>query len=209
MTISKRVIALFLVLILSVPLVACGMSKEAKECQKLIKSIPEELNIDNFQVVLDAQLAYISLSPDEQSKIKTDKLDAAKKTLFEADWSPIMACSKLKKYFKDPTSIRIFDDILLTVLPGEKVNYIISVYCDGKNSLGYYPGSDDVEIYYSSSRDIDIASKDSNFFANTRSLYNSIGNLTEENQKELETDIIFRLYSGEAVASIIGCEYIK
>ena len=124
----------------------------------------------------------------------------------------IDAITEYKSNLKDPASLRIYGNVLVANLKDSE-NYIISMICDAKNSYGGYGGKDTIEIMISSETDATFVDSESEYFLNIREVYeewerlSELGQISSEEQAELDDGIVFETFDGEAVAKEVGAEY--
>lgn len=124
----------------------------------------------------------------------------------------IDAITEYKNNLKDPTSMRIYGNILVANFT-EDGSCIISMVCDAKNSYGGYGGKDTVEVALFPELDTLFFDSESQYFFDIRSTYEEqerlteLGRVSSEKQAELDSSITFEMISGEEVAKAIGAEY--
>lgn len=130
----------------------------------------------------------------------------------------VEAVEVLKNDLKDPTSMRIYGDILVVDIK-ETQSTMLSIVYDSKNSYGGYPGKSKANILLSPDVNPSYVEEDSEFFIDLRELYNSQEELlrnvesgkyqkTEEIEELLESTT-FETISGEQMAKELAIEYYK
>lgn len=138
----------------------------------------------------------------------------------------IEAISTVKNDLKDPTSMRVYGDVLVgsqldsSTLESTGVIFISIVY-DGKNSFGSYGGKSEALIVLSPDDDPMYVNDDSSQFISVRDLYESYEGLAQmmeageianeriEEVQELLNSFSFEVLDGEAVAKAIDAEYFE
>lgn len=118
----------------------------------------------------------------------------------------VEAVMAYKNTLKDPTSMRIYGDVLVLSMTEEDVSSI-SIVCDGKNSYGGYGGKTTVEIMLILDSAPFWLTEDSKDFKDIRHIYDVYNNLSEEKKKEYDTQMKFEVISGAELAQKIGAEY--
>ena len=142
--ILKTVFLAGLIAAIGVVLTACGKSEEVKNCEQLIKAIDANITLDSCGAVGAARLAYEALPEEDAKKVDTSILNAAEEKLLDITGSPFQACKELMGYMKDPSSFRIYGNVVLVDMSGSTDDgeraYFTVISCDAKNSWGAYNG---------------------------------------------------------------------
>ena len=126
----------------------------------------------------------------------------------------IEAITEYKNNLKDPTSMRIYGNIIVATFTSDETK-VISVICDAQNSYGGYGGKDTVEIVLMPEDDPVFFNSDSDYFFDIRKLYDlredtdETSGISEEAKEELDAILTFEVISGEDVAKTVGAEYFS
>ena len=205
----KKFLALVLVVALVFSMSACGKSEEAKACEQLINSIEAEINLDNCGAVAAARFAYDALSDEDAEKVDTSSLESAETTLLNLTGSPFAACKEVKDTMKDPTSFRIYGDVLFVVFnapdKSTSTTYVTCLTGDAKNSYGAYAGKTKFEVMHLGGESFWF-SEDSSSFLGLSDTINA-KNLTDE--QWADQGFTWYVFSGERIAELINCEYVS
>ncbi len=130
----------------------------------------------------------------------------------------VEATQILKNDLKDPTSMRIYGDILVVDIKDTK-GIMLSIIYDSKNSYGAYPGKSQANILLSPDEDPSYVGEGSEHFVDLRYLYEKqeeFRNMVDtgkyeitEEMKESLNSVTFEIISGEQMAKELGVEYYK
>lgn len=204
----KRLFSVLLTLTMLLPLAACGRSAEANACINLISAIGDVTDFNSFQPVYEARSAYDLLSDEDKMDVNVSVLEDAERKLFSLPFSPAEACKALKDNMKDPSSFRIYGDVILVHFkdPDSKSElYITCVECDGKNSYGAYAGKSAYEIICAPDGTVaQISDEEDDGFWGLASKYYS-GAITEAEYQD--RGFYFCMVNGEKISEIINCEF--
>lgn len=130
----------------------------------------------------------------------------------------IEAITVLKDDLKDPTSMRIYGDIVAVTFVDTNQTAISVIY-DAKNSYGAYSGKSTAEIFLSQTIDPFYVTNDSDYFIDIRSVADDMetmatrlenDNLSDSERENIEFAIsktTIEILSGETVASMLDVEY--
>ena len=120
----KKINKLFLVLVFSLLLCACGKSEAVKNVEAMIKALGE-ISLESIDAIRAAEDAYSSLTEEEQEKVKNyKKLTEARDTYYE-----LVLVGQWNTLFINPYDLdRIYEREWLTL------NADMSLRLDGKDS---------------------------------------------------------------------------
>lgn len=128
----------------------------------------------------------------------------------------IEAVEGIKNDLKDPTSMRIYGDIVVANLE-EKNATVISVVYDAKNAYGAFSGKTITNIYLTPDNDpAYVSEENAEYYIDIRELYNKQSKYTEEELSEmrengtLSATVNYEIFSGEEMAKALdNVEYYK
>ena len=128
-----------------------------------------------------------------------------------------------KNSLKDPTSMRIYGDVLVQSMVDPETEEVtgtfISIFCDAKNSYGGYGGKSEILIVMAPSEDPAYIDEDSSIrgfyevyegvkqYVETGNTANEQIDLNEVN--EILNSVTFEILSGEQMANAVGAEYFE
>lgn len=190
---------------LTVPIVASAESINVSLCKSLISSLDDNASLEAMEDIAYAGMKVEELTENELRKVNTSKLNRLDKELLFVTCSPMQACDSLRSFLKDPTSLRLYSDVLCIRHERENKNvrYLYQIIFDGKNAYGAYAGATswlcvaqpaEGGIYY-------LAPEDQGYM----DLSSYVLNHTEE---ELKAEgVTYFLFSGKRIAEVIECDY--
>lgn len=205
--IMKAALAVCLVVVVCIGLTACGKSEEVKNCEKLIKEIGADITLDSCEAVGVARLAYEALCEDDAKKVDTSALDAAEEKLLDITGSPFQACKELMGHMKDPSSFRIYGNVVLVDMTGTSSDggraYFTVIDCDAKNGWGAYNGKSFYEAMFFSDKIYFVSEDDEKYID-----FSLLINPPEGFENPYKDKMVVYTFSGKRIAELIGCEYM-
>lgn len=206
----KKIISIALCLIMAFTLCACGKSQAVKDYEKMVKDIGTEIDYDSAELLAAARKAYNQLTEEEKKSVKIDDLEKLESEFFDLPCSPVKCAEYLKKSMKDPSSFRIYGEVLFVEFSEEitQKSFLTALLGDAKNGFGAYNGKNQYEVFaLADTGEMLFMSEDSEHFMD---LYNDYFNASEE-QLEIFTSggLKFIVFDGQTIADAIGCEYFE
>lgn len=205
----KKFVALVLVAVMALALCACGQSAEMKAYKAAVKALPSEINYDSWDAIKAANDAYAALSEDEKKSADTTAFDAAVDSFKQL--TAFQACKYVKDSMKDPSSFRLYDEVIwsdFTKVEPPDASHVICLRGDAKNSWGAYAGAHRYEVLYSDTNGIVgyIYDESADYMDFYGKIY--VGSTPELEAERAEGGIVYFAIPGEAAAFAIGCEYV-
>lgn len=205
----KKTVAFILVLVMAFALCACGQSAELKAYKAAAKALPAEITYDSWDAIKTTNDAYTSLSEDERKSVDTVAFDAAVDAFKELP--AFQACKYVKDSMKDPSSFRLYDDVVwsdFTKVDPPDASHVICLRGDAKNSWGAYAGAHRYEVLYSDTDGIVgyLYDENNEYMGFYEKIYT--GTTPELEAERAENGIVYFAIPGEAAAFAIGCEYV-
>lgn len=132
-----------------------------------------------------------------------------------------------KNSLKDPTSMRIYGDVLVQSMVDPETEEVtgtfISIFCDAKNSYGGYGGKSEILIVMAPSEDPAYIDEDSSSYLDIRGFYEvyeevkqyietgntANGQIDLNEANEILNSVTFEILSGEQMANAVGAEYFE
>lgn len=122
----------------------------------------------------------------------------------------IEAIKLVKNDLKDPTSMRIYGDIVVLKIDESNL-MVISVIYDAKNGYGAYTGKSTAEIVLSPEADPAYVTDDSDQFNDIRAMAESYENMIDSEKEQFEaaggSKMEVEVLSGETIASLLDVEF--
>lgn len=207
----KAALAVCLVVVVCIGLTACGKSPAVRNCETLIKAIDGNFATENLKDITTENLGYIAaagsfydmLSEEDARKVNTSRLDAVEKKLLDMTGSPFQVCKQLMSYMKDPSSFRIYGDVIFADMSNTadtwETAYVTVIDCDAKNGFGAYDGK---SIYEAVALDgvVYFVTEDDEEYIDPVQLISP--------PDFLEGKMFSHTFSGKRIAELIGCEYM-
>lgn len=210
--ITKAALAVCLVVAVCVGLTACGKSPAVRNCETLIKAIDGNFATENLKDITTENLGYIAtaesfydmLSEEDARRVNTGRLDTAEKKLLDMTGSPFQVCKQLMSYMKDPSSFRIYGNVIFADMSNTadtwETAYVTVINCDAKNGFGAYDGK---SVYEAVALDgvVYFVTEDDEEYIDPVQLISP--------PDFLEGKMFSHTFSGKRIAELIGCEYME
>ena len=209
--ITKVALAVCLVVVVCIGLTACGKKPAVRNCETLIKAIDgnfaaenlKDITTENLGSIATAGTFYDMLSEEDARKVNTSRLDAAENKLLNMTGSPFQVCKQLMSYMKDPSSFRIYGNVIFADMSNTadtwETAYVTVINCDAKNGFGAYDGK---SVYEAVALDgvVYFVTEDDEEYIDPVQLINP--------PDFLEGKMFSHTFSGKRIAELIGCEYM-
>lgn len=203
----KKMISTVLILALVFSLCACGKTEAAKAWEEEVAKIETGADYSLAQIIAGTREDYNKLTDEEKGTVKLESFEKLEAEFFNLPCSPVKCAEYLKKHMKDPSSFRIYGDVIFITFSAEAGEYYLTaVVCDAKNGYGAYNGKSSYEIMATPEDENIVAwSEDDSYFLD---MYDRICSATED-QAQLYADhgITYAIFDGKRIAEYIDCEY--